>query len=60
MSMSRKHLKPEECKIKFSITINPLLFNKMDEIHNNKSKYVERLIYKDLLKNNIIDKRIEI
>lgn len=54
--MSKKPLKPTDCKTKFSITINPILFNKVDELYQNKSKYVERLIYADLLKNNVIDK----
>lgn len=56
--MSRESLLPEERKIKFSVTINPILFNKIDEIEHNKSKYVERLIYMDLIKNNKIDKNI--
>lgn len=54
--MSKKPINPEERKIKFSVTINPLLFNKIDELYNNKSKYVESLIYDDLIKNKIIDK----
>ena len=53
--MSKKPINPEERKIKFSVTINPLLFNKIDELYKNKSKYVESLIYADLIKNNIID-----
>lgn len=58
--MSRESLKPEERKTKFSVTINPILFNKIDNLYNNKSKYVERLIYNDLLKNKEIDKNIEL
>ncbi len=54
--MSRESLKPEERRIKFSVTINPILFNKIDELESNKSKYVEKLIYDDLLKNNKINK----
>lgn len=53
--MSKKPINPEDRKIKFSVTINPLLFNKIDELYKNKSKYVESLIYADLIKNNIID-----
>ena len=56
--MSRESLKPEERRIKFSVTINPILFNKIDELETNKSKYVEKLIYNDLLKNNKINKNI--
>jgi hypothetical protein len=58
--MSKKPINPEERKIKFSVTINPLLFNKIDELYNNKSKYVESLIYADLIKNKIIDKNHDI
>jgi len=58
--MSKKAINPEERKIKFSVTINPLLFSKIDELHNNKSKYVESLIYADLIKNKIIDKNQDI
>lgn len=53
--MSKKPINPEDRKIKFSVTINPLLFSKIDELYKNKSKYVESLIYADLIKNNIID-----
>lgn len=54
--MSRKELKPEERRIKFSVTINPILFDKMDELVSNKSTYVESLIYADLVKNKHINK----
>ena len=54
--MSKKPIKPEERKTKFSVTINPHLFSKIDELYNNKSKYVESLIYADLVKNKLIDK----
>jgi hypothetical protein len=46
--MSKKALKPEERKIKFTISINPKLFNKMNINQSNKSKYIEWLIYNDL------------
>jgi hypothetical protein len=58
--MSKKPIKPEERKTKFSVTINPHLFSKIDELYNNKSKYVESLIYADLIKNNIIDNNQEL
>lgn len=48
--MSKKQLSPEERKVKFSVTIDPILFNKLNEIITNKSKYVEELIRKDLKK----------
>jgi hypothetical protein len=56
--MSRESLNPEQRKIKFSVTINPILFNTIDELESNKSKYVERLIYADLMKNKKIDKDV--
>ena len=58
--MSKKAINPEERKIKFSVTINPLLFSKIDELYMNKSKYVESLIYADLIKHKIIDKNQDI
>jgi len=58
--MSKNKLNEEDRKIKFSITINPVLFNKIDELQKNKSKYVEKLIYKDLLKNNNINEDFEL
>lgn len=58
--MSRKPLKIETRKTKFSITINPLLFNKIDELKSNKSKYIERLIYEDLINKSLIVKNFEL
>lgn len=52
----RKKLNREEKKKKLTTTINPVLFQKVNELHNNISKYVEWLIYQDLKKNNILDK----
>lgn len=60
INMSRESLKPEERRIKFSVTINPILFNKIDELETNKSKYVEDLIYQDLIKNNQIPKKTKL
>jgi hypothetical protein len=54
--MSKKPIKPEDRKIKFSVTINPLLFSKIDDLGINKSKYVETLIKTDLIKRKIINK----
>ena len=48
--MSKKPLKPEERKIKFSITIDPKLYYLINKIYSNKSKYVEQLIMRDLNK----------
>ena len=52
--MSRKPINPEDRKTKFSVTINPILFNKVEELYPNKSKYIEKLILADMLKNKII------
>ena len=56
--MSRKKLKPEELKIKLSIRLHPELFKLITEEYPNKSKYLEHLVYEDLLKNNKINKNI--
>ena len=53
----RNKLNDEEKKVTISITINPKLnFVMYDK--KNKSKYIERLIYMDLIKNKKIDKSI--
>lgn len=49
--MSKKPLKPENKKIKFSVTIDPILFKKMNDLYDNKSKYIESLIFNDLVNN---------
>lgn len=54
--MSKNKLTPETRKIKFSITVNPILFNQINQLEPNKSKYIERLIYNDLINNNLINK----
>ena len=53
--MSKRELTPEERKVKFSISISPILFNTINETLKNKSKYIENLILKDLIKRNKID-----
>jgi hypothetical protein len=50
--MSKKQLKPEERKMKFSISIDRNLFDQINSIHSNKSKYIEKLIDQDLNKIN--------
>ena len=49
----RKKLK--ETKKKLTCSINPILFNKLIETHENVSKHIERLVYEDMRKNNLID-----
>jgi hypothetical protein len=50
----RKKLNDEDKKKKITMSINPLIYQKVTETHNNVSKYIEWLIYQDLRKNNII------
>ena len=47
--MSREKLKEERLKVKLSIRINPELHKILVELEPNKSKYIEFLVYKDLL-----------
>ncbi len=54
--MSRSKLVQEEKKVNTTVTLNPAIYNKINELQNNKSKYIERLIYNDLVKNNHLDK----
>jgi hypothetical protein len=56
--MGRKKLNEEQKKGKLSITINKLIADKLEEFYPNRSKYIENLIYKDFIKNNIIDKML--
>ncbi len=54
--MSRLKLNPTELKSKVSIRINPRLNELIEEEQSNKSKYIEWLIYQDLLNKKLIDK----
>ena len=54
----RKKLNIEEKKRKISFTICPLLFDTLDKNFKNKSKYIEKLIYLDLLRKKIIEDEI--
>jgi hypothetical protein len=54
----RKKLKENEKKVKLTCTINPIIFNKVNELHSNVSKHIEWLIYQDLRKHNQIDETI--
>lgn len=42
--MARKLMKPENRKIKFSITINPEINNRLEELKINKSKLINWLL----------------
>ena len=50
--MSRKKLPIDELKVKVSITIDRELNNELEAITNNKSRYIEELITKDLKRRN--------
>lgn len=52
--MSKKSLPIEERKIKLSITIDRNINNILQTKFNNKSKYIEELIKKDLKNEKII------
>lgn len=45
-------MKKKITKTKISLSINPELHKKLEHV-SNKSKYIEWLIYQDLLKTNI-------
>ena len=51
----RKKLKPEDKKVKLTITVDPKLAEVVTQTKSNISKYVEHLIYVDLTNNNMID-----
>jgi len=52
----RKKLKTEEKKVRVTVTLNRELDTLIGKIKPNKSAYIEKLIYDDLLKNKTIDK----
>ena len=51
----RKKLKQEDKKVPLNLTINPILAKKINELYPNKSKYIEHIIYQDLINNNQIN-----
>lgn len=51
----RQKLKKEEKKARLTVSINPILNQKLTELYTNVSKHVEWLIYQDLKKNNTIE-----
>jgi hypothetical protein len=42
--MARKLMKPEDRKIKFSVTINPEINNQLEDLKINKSKLINWLL----------------
>ena len=57
--MGRK-LPAGEKKETLTITINPELFKTILEPKSNMSKYIEKLIYQDLLSKKLIDENFEL
>ena len=51
----KKKLKESEKKGKLTASVNKKVLTKLNSLHNNVSKHVERLIYQDLRKNNEIE-----
>jgi hypothetical protein len=51
----RKKLNESEKKSRMTVTINPIVAEKVNSTYNNVSKHVEWLLYQDLRKNNKID-----
>lgn len=51
----RVKLEEHEKKDKFCVSINRELANIVNGRHKNKSKYIEHLIYMDLLKNKLVE-----
>lgn len=56
----RSKLDNEEKKVKVSVTINPDLVKIIAKNYKNKSKYIEKLIYRDLLLNKLINDDFEL
>ena len=44
-------MKKQKTKINYSVSMNKKLYNVMSDKIKNKSKYIEHLVYEDLLKN---------
>ena len=55
-TMARKKLSDELKKDRFSITMNNEVSKIAKTYQPNMSKYIERLVYNDLRKNNMIEK----
>jgi hypothetical protein len=50
----RNKLEEEKKKVRISLTIDPEISKIIDENCRNKSRYIENLIYRDLIKNKLI------
>lgn len=47
----RNKLKEEDKRVSLTVTLDPIIYNQIKD-ESNKSRYIEKLIYRDLLKNN--------
>jgi hypothetical protein len=54
----KKVVKKKKEKVSASISVDIKLDNYMDELFDNKSKYIEWLIYQDLHQNGVDIKKI--
>lgn len=54
----KKVVKKKKEKVSASISVDIKLDNYMDELFDNKSKYIEWLIYQDLHRNGVDIKKI--
>ena len=52
-------MKKQKEKVNISVSIDKKLNGYIDELISNKSKYLEYLIYQDLLKNEAIKAELE-
>lgn len=50
-------MKKIKTKIKISVSLTDSIRNYLEKNIQNKSKYIEYLIYEDLIKNNVIEKK---
>ena len=51
----RKKLNIEEKKVNVCLTINPTIMKVINKHYSNKSKYIEHVLYQDLLNKNQIE-----
>jgi hypothetical protein len=47
----RNKLKEEDKRVSLTVTLDPVIYIQIKD-EPNKSRYIEKLIYRDLLKNN--------
>ena len=50
-------MKKVKSKVKISIALDKEIKDYLEDNFQNKSKYIEHLIFEDLIKNQIIDKK---